>query len=258
MKTPHHPGFRGAFTLIELLVVIAIIAILAAMLLPALAGAKEKAKRASCLNNIRQVAVGTQLYAIDFDQKMPLSARYDPAVMDEFTSSVGPTFAEYLTNNFGEKVLDCPNLFPIATNRLSYGTNGGHIGVIGILLGYQFLGGRTGTPWPQPAGFDAWISPLKMTDNPMLPLAADLNAWYADGTGYAFIPHGKGGPVSSGQFDVLGRRPLFGINSKPPKRLGAVGGNVGLLDGSAQWKKIEIMGNYLMHNSASTKYYGNW
>ncbi len=72
-------GFAGqkhAFTLIELLVVIAIIAILAAMLLPALQSAREKARQARCLSNIRQMGITHHFYANDYDGFSPLAVRH--------------------------------------------------------------------------------------------------------------------------------------------------------------------------------------
>lgn len=65
-------GNRKGFTLIELLVVIAIIAILAAILFPVFAQAREKARQTSCLSNCKQVGTGLQLYIDDYDETLPL------------------------------------------------------------------------------------------------------------------------------------------------------------------------------------------
>lgn len=67
-RTPRRP----AFTLVELLIVIAIIAILAAILFPVLARARENARRASCQSNLKQIALGATLYIQDYDEHFPL------------------------------------------------------------------------------------------------------------------------------------------------------------------------------------------
>ncbi|MFH1910322.1 MAG: prepilin-type N-terminal cleavage/methylation domain-containing protein, partial [bacterium] len=67
---------KRGFTLIELLVVIAIIAILAAILFPVFAKAREKARQTSCLSNLKQIDLAVLQYAQDYDEMMPRSCGY--------------------------------------------------------------------------------------------------------------------------------------------------------------------------------------
>src|ERR1041385_7674821 len=71
MKSHSPRSGRKAFTLIELLVVIAIIAILAAILFPVFARARENARRSSCQSNLKQIGLGFMQYSQDYDEKMP-------------------------------------------------------------------------------------------------------------------------------------------------------------------------------------------
>jgi prepilin-type N-terminal cleavage/methylation domain-containing protein len=85
--------FGAAFTLIELLVVIAIIAIIAALLLPALSSARDQGRKASCLSNLRQVAIAMNGYAIDNAGRIPYGPKA-PAFtnpLDFYPSTGAPT-----------------------------------------------------------------------------------------------------------------------------------------------------------------------
>ncbi len=103
---------RRGFTLIELLVVIAIIAILAAILFPVFARAREKARQASCLSNLKQIALSTMMYAQDYDEVMPISYITDagsPGNVYGSTRFPQEIVAPYVKNT---QVFRCPSDSP--------------------------------------------------------------------------------------------------------------------------------------------------
>src|SRR6202453_3747717 len=73
LRTRHNSSSNGAFTLIELLVVIAIIAILAAILFPVFATAREKARQTSCASNMKQIGLAIMQYVQDYDETFPMT-----------------------------------------------------------------------------------------------------------------------------------------------------------------------------------------
>ena len=106
-KREHAVHAEGAFTLIELLVVIAIIAILAAMLLPALARAKEKGKSISCLNNVRQLSMASQMYLGDSQGTFPPRYGVNPVTGVNITDRWPDKFFDYYGKNL--QLLLCPD-----------------------------------------------------------------------------------------------------------------------------------------------------
>ncbi|MGH7992139.1 MAG: type II secretion system protein [Limisphaerales bacterium] len=113
-KEPIHRHCDGGFTLIELLVVIGIIAVLAALLLPTLAMAKQKGQQTACINNVRQLTLAVLLYADEHADTLPPTAYVDangnevdwPSLLDSYVGHVAkihlcPTDRLSRANSYG-------------------------------------------------------------------------------------------------------------------------------------------------------------
>jgi prepilin-type N-terminal cleavage/methylation domain-containing protein len=221
---------KRGFTLIELLVVIAIIAILAAMLLPALAKSKETARRAVCKSNMRQITMDVMMYANDNQDKYPTAAGHLTWLpLDTYNYFVS-------TMHMSTNALQCPNYMTFEDPNYP-----GSVGAIYVdtpgnrgRLGYYALWGLNTTTDLRPRELSygtqpaPWDSPRKTTDRvtPFTVLMADVSE-QGSGTGikYTRMPHSKAG------LKVI-------LNSfPPPPSVGMEGNNVAAPDGSVEWKK---------------------
>jgi len=222
--------------LVELLVVIAIIAIVAALLLPALAGAKERARRVNCKNSERQFVLAVHLFGDENQQRLPSGAANGPfGQVDDYlpvvSNDTSNSLVQYLSN---QRMVHCPNFagFFKGDAALELEARG-----YGYVIGYNYHGGHANTPWPSaPGGSARWISPQRLTDQSRLVLISDMNDW---GVGRCFAPHGKNGPIMTGE-DASNEGP----GSRSSDVIGAAGGNLGLLDGSVSWKTVKQMQVY--------------
>jgi prepilin-type N-terminal cleavage/methylation domain-containing protein len=231
-------GRQGqGFTLIELLVVIAIIAILAALLLPALAKAKERAIRILCTSNLKQWGVAVNLYGNDTREAFPVNARSDGASGFAWMGMTLTTnfYPQYLYRNrpgttterrTKQDVIYCP------TDEWHRAVESEAVRV--NLIGYQFLPGRDKDDtiaWPNynSNGLGEWVNRKKL-GGPYRKAPVMIDKIQATGTIPSLNWFGSTG-VTSTSFPFANHRNNMGIST---------GGNFLYEDGSVLWRKFDL------------------
>jgi prepilin-type N-terminal cleavage/methylation domain-containing protein len=250
MKCSSTHGAKGykAFTLIELLVVIAIIAILAALLLPALANAKEKAKRAQCLSNLKQIGVGVTMYAGDYnDYVLSLRIGAGGAVPNTLTdpgAQGAATVGLAVASNTITTIWNCPNRKKRPPGLPTWESTASPPQWV---IGYCYVGGLPA--WRTDFNtFTPSHSPIKLsTAKPYWVLGMD-----------ALIKMGATTWADQAVSESDGRYYLYA--DCPPHKKGGdpAGGNEVFTDGSAQWRKFDSWRRYHFWDGAYGKTYVYW